>query len=69
MVHGPSGTRLGMTTPRDEDQSDYAGENPLSDDKALEDQDGPEASTVDSGGGPNDSHDPAPDESPADERP
>ena len=58
-----------MTQPMDPDKSDYAGENPLSDDKELEDQDGPEASTVDSGGGPNESREPAPDESPEDERP
>ena len=53
----------------DTSDSDYAGANPLSDDKELEDQDGPEASTVDSGGGPNESDDPAPDRSPDDERP
>jgi hypothetical protein len=58
-----------MTTSRDQDKTDYAGENPLSDGKALEDQDGPEASTLDSGGGPNESEDPAADESPEGERP
>jgi len=59
-----------MTTPRDEDKTDYAGVSPLADDKALEDQDGPEASTVDAGGGPNESDDPAPNRSrDDDERP
>ena len=53
----------------DTSDSDYAGANPLSDDKELEDQDGPEASTVDSGGGPHESDDPASDRSPDDERP
>ncbi len=53
-----------MTEPSDTADADYAGLNPLSDNEPLEDEDGPEASTVDSGGGPNEGDDPAPDRSP-----
>jgi hypothetical protein len=59
---------VGVTTRRDEDESDHAGESSDWDDKPLEDQDEPEASTVDYCGGPNGSDDPAPDESPDGER-
>ena len=47
-----------MTETSDTSDSEYAGLNPLSDNEALEDEDGPEASTVDSGGGPNEGDDP-----------
>jgi hypothetical protein len=53
-----------MTESSDTSDADYAGLNPLSDNEPLEDEDGPEASTVDSGGGPNEGDDPAPDGSP-----
>jgi hypothetical protein len=56
-------------TPSEDAAATDAGLSPLSDDRPLEDDDGPEASTVDSGGGPNESDEPAPDRSPEDERP
>lgn len=56
-----------MTRPLDDNA--YAGGNQLSDDEELEDQDGPEASTVDSGGGPNESGVLPSDASGEDERP
>jgi hypothetical protein len=49
--------------------AEAAGLSPLANDEPLEDDEGPEASTVDSGGGPNDAGDPAPDRSQEDERP
>ena len=53
-----------MTETSDTSDSEYAGLNPLSDNEALEDEEGPEASTVDSGGGPNEGDDPDPAQSP-----
>ena len=58
-----------MTRPLDTDDSAYADVNPLSDDEGLEEQDGPEASTVNSGSGPNDAGVPPSDASGEDERP
>ena len=53
-----------MTDKRRKDEQESAAEaaglNPLSNDEPLEDDGGPEASTVDSGGGPNKADVPGP---------